>query len=101
MALRCRDSGAGELIINNVDLDGSRRGYDITLMESLNRKLTIPLVALGGCGSLKHIKDLLSASPISEFLTEVFLYAKDTEQVLLNLTDKKKWLKDNLKNLLD
>ena len=96
LALDCQNAGAGELIINNINLEGSKEGYDISLMKSLNTKLTIPLVALGGCGQLKHIEDLLSTSPVSGVGCGSFLvYAPETSQVLLSYPDKSAWLKDN------
>ena len=57
ISLDCQNAGAGELIINNINLEGTRKGYDCSLMKSLNEKLSIPLIALGGCGDLKHIEN--------------------------------------------
>lgn len=95
----CQDAGAGELIINNINLEGSKKGYDFSLMKTLNEKLTIPLIALGGCGNLKHIEDLLSASPLSGVACGSFLiYAPQTSQVLLSYPDKSTWLKNNFAN---
>ena len=42
--------GAGELLINSVDLDGVMEGYDLDLLESLVKELTVPILICGGCG---------------------------------------------------
>lgn len=99
LALKCQSAGAGELIINNIDLEGTKKGYDIPLMQRLNEKLTIPLVALGGCGNLSHIKELISETPISGIGCGSFLvYAPNTHQVLLSYPDKSKWLSNKFRN---
>ena len=61
----CQDHGAGELVINQIDYEGTRKGFDLNLMSKLNDKLSIPLVALGGCGCVQHLEDLLKKTPIS------------------------------------
>ena len=100
MALLCENAGAGELIINNINLEGTRKGFEIPLLQRLNAKIKIPLVALGGCGDLKHIENLLLATPISGVACGSFLvYADQTHEVLLSYPDKSKWLKKNLQTI--
>jgi cyclase len=85
LAQQCEQTGAGELIINCIDLDGTRDGFDIDLFTQLNNLLTIPLVALGGCGTTDHIAQLLNKTPISGVAAgSYFVYAPFTNQVLLN-----------------
>ena len=99
---RCEDKGAGEIVINQVDLEGTRKGFDINLMKNLNEKLSIPLVALGGCGEIKHISDLLASTPISGISCGTFfVYAPKTSQVLLNYNSTSKWLKENFNQFKD
>jgi cyclase len=59
-ALRLQQLGAGELFLNNVDLDGTMAGYDLQLTKSITDQLSIPLIACGGCGNLTHIKAVLT-----------------------------------------
>ncbi len=98
----CEDSGAGELVINQIDHEGTRKGFDIKLMQDLNEIVSIPLVALGGCGSKEHISDLLKRTPISGISCGTFfVYAPETSQVLLNYTATSTWLKENFKQFID
>ena len=84
LAHRCQASGAGELIINNVDYDGKKMGFDIELMTQLNNKVVIPIVALGGCGKVDHIKNLIQKTPVSGVAcSSLFIYANEQNNVLL------------------
>jgi cyclase len=53
------DSGAGEIIVNSIDNDGAMRGYDLPLIEEVLAAVSVPVTALGGAGSLAHIKTLI------------------------------------------
>ena len=56
LAKKVQDSGAGELIINSIDLDGMMGGYNIDLIRSVVDAVSIPVVACGGAGNLEHFK---------------------------------------------
>ena len=60
LASQMQAAGAGEIVINSIDLDGQMKGYDIALASKMRRELSIPLTFLGGAGSHKDIEDLLS-----------------------------------------
>ncbi|MBO8240524.1 imidazole glycerol phosphate synthase subunit HisF [Prochlorococcus marinus XMU1412] len=97
VACKCQDAGAGELIINNIDRDGKKNGYDIDLMSRLNSKLKIPLVALGGCGNTNDIKELINKTNISGIAcSTLFVYATNTKNVLLKYGEIKEKIEDNL-----
>lgn len=48
-------AGAGEILVNSVDRDGSREGYDIDLLTKVSAPLQIPVIALGGVGRFEHL----------------------------------------------
>lgn len=56
MAKSMQELGAGEIIVNSVDLDGTMSGYDYELIRKMKDAVTIPVVALGGAGSLRDFK---------------------------------------------
>lgn len=100
LAQACEQAGAGELVIQAADRDGQRQGYDLSLLAELNRLLTIPLVALGGCGSHHSIKELLEATPLSGVAAgSLFVYAPGSQQVLLNYPIIHRWLQRQLPQL--
>jgi len=53
------ESGAGEIIVNSIDNDGAMQGYDLPLVAEVLAAVSVPVTALGGAGSLAHIKTLI------------------------------------------
>ncbi len=47
--------GAGEIVVNSIDADGTQAGYDIELLRTISESVTVPVVASGGAGSLDHM----------------------------------------------
>ena len=70
------DCGAGELVINHIDNEGTRKGFDVNLMEDLNEKVSIPLVALGGCGSKSIYPTYSKKRQYPEYHVVPFLYMR-------------------------
>jgi cyclase len=54
-------AGAGEILLNAVDRDGTMKGMDIELIQEACRAVSVPLVAVGGVGSLENIKAAAAA----------------------------------------
>ena len=52
-------AGAGEIVINSIDLDGKMTGFDLRLIEKVRNAVDIPLTVLGGAGNLDHIKAVI------------------------------------------
>lgn len=59
-ALRGEALGAGELVVNSIDADGTRAGYDIELTRLLAEAVRIPVIASGGAGKPEHLRDVLT-----------------------------------------
>jgi cyclase len=57
--------GAGEIVLNCMDEDGVRRGYDIAQLTAARAFLTIPLVASGGAGAASHFRDVFEQADVS------------------------------------
>ncbi|MGL4944597.1 MAG: imidazole glycerol phosphate synthase subunit HisF [Thermoguttaceae bacterium] len=56
---RCEQLGVGEVVVNSVDRDGTRAGFELELTGLLASQLSIPVVASGGAGSVQHIADVI------------------------------------------
>ena len=50
--------GAGEIVLNSIDTDGVRDGFDLEMLEALTGAVGIPIVASGGAGTMEHFADL-------------------------------------------
>lgn len=57
------DSGAGELVINSIDTDGVRNGFDIELLQQVCDISNVPVIASGGAGTVQHFIDLFKQVP--------------------------------------
>lgn len=57
--------GAGEILINNVDLDGTQKGYDIDLLKQVVNYVKIPVIACGGAGELKDFQSAKKEANVS------------------------------------
>ena len=55
------EMGAGEIIINSIDKDGTRSGYDVELINLVSNSISIPTIACGGAANHKEIIDILKA----------------------------------------
>ncbi len=57
------ESGAGELVVNSIDTDGVRDGFDIELLQRVCDVVKVPVIASGGAGSVQHFIDLFKQVP--------------------------------------
>jgi cyclase len=57
--------GAGEIVLNCMDEDGVRRGYDLAQLSAVRSCLTVPLVASGGAGTAEHFRDVFEQADVS------------------------------------
>ena len=62
-AYRGQEEGAGELVLNSIDTDGVKGGFDIEMLTKIGDKLSIPIIASGGAGCEQHFVDLFRACP--------------------------------------
>lgn len=58
-AEECQRRGAGEILINSIDRDGTGWGYDLPLVEEVTRAVSIPVIACGGVGSYEHFPEAI------------------------------------------
>jgi cyclase len=58
-ARRGVDLGAGEIVVNSIDADGTKDGYEIKLTRLISDAVTVPVVASGGAGNADHMADVL------------------------------------------
>lgn len=59
-ALRGEELGAGELVVNSIDADGTREGYEINLTRMIAEAVSIPVIASGGAGKPEHLLEVLT-----------------------------------------
>lgn len=65
LAHRMQVAGAGEILLNSVNRDGSYCGFDVDLIRSVIDMVTIPVIAVGGAGSLMHFSEAFAVTGVS------------------------------------
>jgi imidazole glycerol-phosphate synthase subunit HisF len=96
LATKFEALGAGEIVVNSIDRDGGMQGYDLKLIELVNKAVTVPVTALGGAGSLEHIKELVDRfGIIGAAAGSQFVFKGKYRAVLINYPDQ--GVKDQLK----
>ena len=60
---RCVSSGAGEVVVNSIDTDGVRRGFDLELLQAVCAAVKVPVIASGGAGSQEDFVELFQKVP--------------------------------------
>lgn len=58
-AERGANLGAGELLVTSMDFDGQQTGYDVEMLNAISNRVTIPLIASGGAGTVEHFADAI------------------------------------------
>ncbi len=62
---RGEDLGAGEIVVNSIDRDGTASGYDLDITRAVADAVNVPVIASGGAGTVDHIADGLTAGGAS------------------------------------
>lgn len=69
--------GAGEILLTSMDCDGTKAGYDIELTRAVAERVTIPVIASGGAGTLEHFKDALTEGKADAALAASLFHYKE------------------------
>jgi cyclase len=77
-------AGAGEILLNNVDRDGTMEGYDLDLLRTISQEVSVPLVACGGAGCLEDFPRALEAGAHACAAGSLFVYQSRRKGVLIN-----------------
>jgi len=73
-ARQLQDHGAGEILINSVDRDGSKSGFDLQLINDVCAAVTVPVICCGGAGNPQHFLDVLENTQASAVAAANFFH---------------------------
>ncbi len=80
---RCVEAGAGEVLLNSVDRDGTMEGMDVELINETSIRLPVPLIAVGGAGSLADMKAAVDAGASAVAAGAFFVFHGPHRAVLI------------------
>ena len=64
-ARRMQDAGAGEILLTSLDRDGTMEGFDLDLVQSVSKAVTLPVIACGGAGRVEHFGQVINQAGAS------------------------------------
>lgn len=73
----CEELGAGEILLNCIDRDGTNLGFDIELIRAVERAVSIPVIASSGAGSVEHFRDVFVETGAEAALAAGILHRKE------------------------
>lgn len=74
--VEAQERGAGEIVLNCMDSDGTRDGYDVEQLAAARARLTIPLIASGGAGAARHFAEVFAGADVSGALAATIFHYK-------------------------
>jgi cyclase len=77
---RGEDLGAGEIVVNSIDRDGTAAGYDLDITRAVADAVNVPVIVSGGAGTVDHIADGLTAGGASAAIISSILYSPRFER---------------------
>jgi len=80
--------GVGEIIIQSIDRDGLRTGYDYQMIRNVSEIIHIPLVALGGAGAAKHLAEAIRSGASAAASGSAFIFIGNLRSVLINYPNR-------------
>lgn len=75
-ARRGQDLGVGEILLNSMDGDGTKDGYDIEMIRAVRAAVTVPVIASGGAGALEHFPPAIEAGANAVLAASVFHFGE-------------------------
>ena len=88
-AVRGVNDGAGEIVLNSIDTDGVKQGFDLEMLDALAERVHVPIIASGGAGNMEHFAELFTHPGIDAGLAASIFH---THQV--DIKELKRFLRD-------
>ena len=88
---RCVDNGAGEVVLNSIDTDGVKQGFDLEMLEAVSNAVDVPVIASGGAGCTEDFITLFKTLPKVDagLAASIFHFGQ------VQIPDLKRTLRDN------
>ncbi|SEL39423.1 imidazole glycerol phosphate synthase subunit hisF [Blastococcus sp. DSM 46786] len=74
--VQAAELGVGEILLNSMDADGTRAGFDTDLIAQVRREVAVPLIASGGAGAVEHFPPAVSAGADAVLAASVFHFGQ-------------------------
>lgn len=83
-AKRAEELGAGEILLTSIDLDGTMNGYDLNLIQSVSKAVTVPVISCGGAGKVEHLVEAMRNGASAVAAGSMFVFHGRRRAVLIS-----------------
>ena len=80
--------GAGEIVLNSIDTDGVKGGFDLEMLDELASRVSVPIIASGGAGNMEHFAELFTHAGIDAGLAASIFHTRQVD-----IKDLKRYLR--------
>ena len=87
---RCVGNGAGEIVVNSIDTDGVKQGFDLEMLEAVSKIVSVPIIASGGAGKKEDFVELFRHKGMDAGLAASIFHTKQVD-----IKDLKRYLREN------
>ena len=87
-AVRGENDGAGEIVLNSIDTDGVKQGFDLEMLDALAARVHVPIIASGGAGNMEHFAELFTHPGIDAGLAASIFHTGEVD-----IKDLKRYLR--------
>ena len=77
LARICEELGAGEILLNCIDRDGTNSGFDVELIHAVKRAVTIPVIASSGAGYVEHFQEVFEKTDVESALAAGIFHRRE------------------------
>ena len=77
-AARGAELGVGEILLNSMDADGTKAGFDLAMLRAVRAAVTVPVIASGGAGAVEHFAPAVAAGADAVLAASVFHFGELT-----------------------
>lgn len=78
-AVKAVADGAGEVVVNSIDTDGVKNGFDLEMLDELASRIHVPIIASGGAGNMEHFAELFTHPGIDAGLAASIFHTRQVE----------------------
>ncbi len=71
--------GAGEIVLNSIDTDGVKQGFDLEMLDALAARVSVPIIASGGAGTMEHFAELFQHPGIDAGLAASIFHSRQVD----------------------
>ncbi len=89
-AVRGEEAGAGEIVLNSIDTDGVKQGFDLEMLAALAKRVSVPIIASGGAGKMEDFKELFAMPGVDAGLAASIFHFGEVD-----IADLKRYLAEN------